>query len=195
MARRSDHTKEELLSITLDAAKNIVIEDGYRNLTARKLAEKIGYTPGTLYNMYGSMDGVILEINSITLDRLAHEILHSRPPPSNDIEVSLKGMAHAYLNFARKNQALWLMVFDHKMADGSESPLWLKEKIESLFTPLEEILKNSDSDKVTNKQKLIARTLWASVHGICYVEQSNKMPLISDEGADKMIDCLIENFT
>lgn len=191
MARRSDHTKEELQTIILETAKDIVMKDGYRTLTARKLASQIGYTPGTLYNMYGSMDGIILAINAQTLDHMAQTLKDSLKNSQKDITENLKIMAHAYLNFARDHQALWLMVFDHKMADGSESPLWLKEKIDSLFKPLEDILKNAHADQ--ERQRLIARTLWASVHGICYVEQSNKMPLISDQGAGAMIDCLIEN--
>ena len=45
MARRSDHTRDELRRMALDAARAIVEEDGLRGLSTRRLAKAIGYTP------------------------------------------------------------------------------------------------------------------------------------------------------
>ena len=47
MARRSDHSREELYDLALSAAREIAEAEGLRGLTARRIAEKIGYTPGS----------------------------------------------------------------------------------------------------------------------------------------------------
>ena len=70
MARRSDHSREELREMTLTAAENIVVEQGYEGLSARKVATAIGYTVGTLYLVFENLDDLILHINARTLDRL-----------------------------------------------------------------------------------------------------------------------------
>ena len=43
MARRTDHSREELYENALAAAQNIVETDGFRALTARNVADAIGY--------------------------------------------------------------------------------------------------------------------------------------------------------
>lgn len=45
MARRSDHSKEELKNLITQTAREIVQKDGFTALTARNLAQTIGYTP------------------------------------------------------------------------------------------------------------------------------------------------------
>ena len=52
MARRSDHSREELREMAITAAEQIVVEQGYEGLSARKVAAAIGYTVGTLYLVF-----------------------------------------------------------------------------------------------------------------------------------------------
>ncbi|MCZ6887392.1 MAG: TetR family transcriptional regulator [Gammaproteobacteria bacterium] len=48
MARRSDHTREELRALINDATSGLVGERGPEGVTARLIAERIGYAAGTL---------------------------------------------------------------------------------------------------------------------------------------------------
>ena len=45
MARRTDHTREELKDLIINAAWTIIETEGAPGLTARKLASAIGYAP------------------------------------------------------------------------------------------------------------------------------------------------------
>ena len=58
MARRSDHSRDELYELALVAARRIIEDGGYRALTARKVADHMGYSPGTLYNVFAGLDDV-----------------------------------------------------------------------------------------------------------------------------------------
>ena len=66
MARRSDHTKDELKDIILSASRKIIEKEGFQNLSARKIATAIKYAPGTLYNFCKNLDELILQINAQT---------------------------------------------------------------------------------------------------------------------------------
>ena len=52
MARRSDHTREEIREMALVATEQIVSVAGFSALSARKIAKKIGYTVGSLYLLF-----------------------------------------------------------------------------------------------------------------------------------------------
>ena len=49
MARRSDHSRDEIREMALNAAKTIVEREGAAALSTRKIANEIGYTAGSLY--------------------------------------------------------------------------------------------------------------------------------------------------
>jgi hypothetical protein len=141
------------------------------------------------------MDALCLIINGMTIDAL-NETLND--PVCNKVGDSpadnMKAMARQYLDFAAQNKERWMMLFAYKLPEGEDVPVWFQEKVAALFAPLERILTplyKSDAKAC----KLAARTLWASVHGICFVEQTGKMPIvIGSSSGEAMTSTLIDNF-
>jgi len=78
MARRKDHTREELKALILQSAWQIVEEQGLPQLTARNIGKAIGYVPGTIYNVFPSMEILQLHLNGITLQRLSDHLEKSK---------------------------------------------------------------------------------------------------------------------
>ena len=74
MARRSEHSLEELKALVLDAAETIVIDEGFSELKVRKIAMEIGYTVGSIYMVFANMADLIMHINARTLDALAAQL-------------------------------------------------------------------------------------------------------------------------
>lgn len=195
MARRNDHSKEELKNLILNTAIKIVQEEGFTKLTARKLAQNVGYTAGTLYHLFGSMDGIIFAINEQTLSQLSKILTDpAQYSQESDLTEHLKIMAKLYMKFANNNRHLWLMVFNHALPQGEKSPDWYRQQVESLFSPLEKMLSPLFSKKTREENILAARVLWLSVHGICYMEETEKTPLISENNANMMVNYLIDTF-
>ena len=52
MGRRSDHSRDELLGLALDVAEKVVAQEGIGALTARRISKEIGYSVGTIYNLF-----------------------------------------------------------------------------------------------------------------------------------------------
>ena len=63
MGRRNQHTREELRSIALQAAEELVVAHGLAGLSARKVVARIGYTVGSLYMVFRSLDDLIVQTN------------------------------------------------------------------------------------------------------------------------------------
>jgi len=118
MARRNQHSREELQALAVHAVRELVEEQGLAKLSVRKVAERIRYTPGMLYHVFANLDDLILHANAATLDALLAEV---ETVNTGSPQQALHHMASAYLALAREQTALWQMVFMHRMqaADGS----------------------------------------------------------------------------
>lgn len=196
MARRADHTREELNDLILKAAWKIIGKGGTEALTARGIAAEIGYAPGTIYNLFESMEALSLQINGRTLDELY--MVLSDPEltdSSKSITQNLKRMATAYNHFARDHHPYWLMLFNNKWNAGRPFAPWYHEKIDRLFEPVEKILQPLFAPKQDRQKKLAARALWASIHGLCILRETGKIPLVAGKEADEELSSyLIDNF-
>jgi AcrR family transcriptional regulator len=143
MARRKDHTREELKDLILKAAWDLIEKHGPPGLTARNIAKIIGYTPGTIYNVFKSMDDLIIHINGITLDKL-YSALNGPYLEKNNQPVTsrLKKMAKLYHAFAAEYKPHWYLLFTYLPPEDTPPPQWYHEKIQGLFKPLESILED-----------------------------------------------------
>ncbi|MEZ5919700.1 MAG: helix-turn-helix domain-containing protein [Alphaproteobacteria bacterium] len=139
MARRSDHTREELEKLITDTAEQIVSAEGFAALTARRIAKDIGYTLGTLYNIFGSMDGASIWLwNVRTMDKLLEALARSGRMIrlNTPLEERLHWRSGLYMDFAHENKALWLMLFEYALTGEVISPYGIMDKVQTLFAPL-----------------------------------------------------------
>lgn len=195
MARRSDHTREELRDLILSSASNIIEKEGFSALTARKIAADIGYTPGTLYNVFQSMDGLTLVLNGMTLEKLLPVLANSKEANKDKApEEIMKAMARAYRDFATTNRERWVIMFKHELSDKEEIPEWFRDKTALLFQPLESVLKDHFTFSSDKERQITARSLWAAIHGIYFLHETGKLPLLDgDDVCESMTDALIDN--
>lgn len=195
MARRSDHTRDQLKAVILDAAWKIVGEDGFEALTARRIALAVGYAPGTIYNIFASMDDLYLQINARTLDMLYDAL--SGPvcnDPGKTPVRNMKKMAEIYMVFAREYRPYWLMLFSHRMPEGRRLEDWYQEKIDRLFDPLGGLLKPLFPESQGRKRRMATRVLWSSVHGLCFLQETGKVHLVGGKMPTDMAHYLIDTF-
>ena len=196
MARRSDHTREELKALIIEESWKIIKKHGFEGLTARRIAKNIGYAPGTIYNLFSSMDDLYLQLNARTLDLLLAALSDSKcHDPKKSPIANMKAMAGHYMEFAREHRPYWLMLFNLKVTEDRADLDWYHEKVNRLFTPLEGLLEPYFTPEQGRKRKIAARVLWASVHGLCFLQETGKMSIVSNQNtAPDMADYLIDTF-
>ncbi len=190
MARRSDHSREELHEMALEAARDIVESEGLRGLSARRVARDMGYTIGTIYNLFDDFDDLILHMNGRTLDALHGTlvILHLDQEPRK----ALGDLAERYLQFTGGSPKLWNALFEHQLPDGRERPVWHEEKILRLLRIVEQALAPLFGPGEEEARLHTARVMWSSLHGICSLESSNNMAVT--ESAARMVETLLTCF-
>ncbi len=120
MGRRSVHSPEELRQLILDASQTIVERNGITGLSAREIARMIGYSPGTLYNIFENLDDVLLTLQVQLLGRIVDHL--KRVPLGPDGEKNIDALTHAYVDFALVNRRMWNLLFAHSVPPRARCP-------------------------------------------------------------------------
>jgi len=190
MGRRSDHTREELQYLAVKAAIELLDSEGAEGFSARKVAAKIGYTVGTLYNVFGSYDNMLLQVHARTLDEW-FAFLDSRLKRRGKAD-PLHVLAKGYVDFARAHQNRWFAMFEHVWKDGVV-PEWYNEKATRPLVATEAIiLPRVGNDR--RKARRAAHVLWAGIHGLCVLSLSRKLDLVESETLETLTHALIDNY-
>ena len=190
MARRSDHSRAELHVLALAAARKIAEQEGLRGLSARRIAREIGYTIGTIYNLFEDLDDLIVQMNGRTLDTLYEAC--AAAPTDGEPKADLHTLAGCYIGFIRNHPKLWNVLFEHHLPDGKALPDWHSEKILRLLAFIETALTPLFPPDREAERHHSARVLWSSLHGICSLESAGK--LIQTESVERLSDTLIETY-
>jgi AcrR family transcriptional regulator len=191
MGRRSDHSKEELYELALWAARGIIEADGARALTARNVADAMGYSPGTLYNLFENLDDLITHLNGRLIDDMADAL--AELPADEDPRDNLTRLLHRYLSFIGERANLWALLFEHTIP-GGRVPEWYQRKVEKVLAVLEGALAPAFAPGDADGPKRSARVLWASLHGIWSLGSSGKLDVLTSDTATDMAENLIATY-
>lgn len=193
MARRSDHSREEIRDMALEAAEQIILEEGHDGLTARKVASEIGYTVGTLYLVFENLDDLVMHINARTLDRL-HELMTDGDIQGLAPKDRLLRLGQIYIHFAYGDPHRWALVFEHRLADDRDMPDWYREKVMHVFAVVEDALKPLAPRRSKRDISQASCALWAGIHGICILGITQKLGSTGEKSVLKLAKSLILNY-
>lgn len=108
-------TKEEIRVDLIVKAREILKDKGFDFLTARKLSEYSGYSVGTIYNQFKSMDNLVMWENCLTLDEL-NEYL-KKAEMSSDAYANLNRLVEKFVDFVLENKNLWFTLYNFHFKD------------------------------------------------------------------------------
>lgn len=165
MGRRSDHNREDLEKLILAEGQKLMAEAGFARFSAREVAKRIGYSVGTISNVFGSVDGLVVAINSCTFtlwaDWLERELRDVTGP--GRITALVKG----YFDFARSNANLWAALYEHRLPPGLEMPERLARERSQLTSLIEREVAGVLPEEERAHASRLSHSLIATVHGHC----------------------------
>jgi len=193
MARRSDHTREELKELALKSAETLLNDKSASELSTRQIAAQMGYTVGTLYQIFKNLPDLLLHVNARTLKHLYEDcqklkIDHQSP------QDNILSYAKVYLEFAHTHPGLWELIFDNNVLTDEELPDWYLIQVNTLFSLIEVQLKKIQPTSTELEITKTSRVLWSSVHGICTLSINNNLFAESACSSQDLIQSLINNF-
>ena len=192
MAKRNDHTREQLIALTLNTVKDFLDENSYHELSLRKIANMIGYVPSTLVNVFGNYNLLLLHVVAQTLDELAQEATEV-VASSDDYKTALYQLAHCYHDFAQKHPHRWQLIFEHNM-NGETLPEWQAQRIDNMTGMLEQLLRVLGPERNEDEVLKASRVLWSGVHGITLLSVDDKFFAADPIDGKELIDNLLTNY-
>lgn len=192
MARRSAHTPEELRQKILDAAQAIIEHEGLMGLSAHEIARAIGYSPGTLYNIFENLDDVLLTLQTNMLQRVLTVLQNTAP--ADTAEESIKLYAKTYLAFALENKFMWNLLFTHNMPQNTKIPIGLIDNISKVSRFVQDAVARLMPSASTSDVEIAAKSLWAGVHGITAVAVTEKGPSLNPATAHIFVNHLVTTY-
>ncbi|GAK85039.1 homeodomain-like [Vibrio ponticus] len=192
MARRNDHTREQLVALTLNAVKEFLNESSHHELSLRKIAQMIGYVPSTLVNVFGNYNLLLLHAVAQTLDELASEAKNVVAKSSDSTE-ALYQLADCYHEFAQRNPYRWQLIFQHNM-NGDPLPEWQNARIDNMTGMLEGLLRKLAPARSDKEVLEASRVLWAGVHGITLLSVDDKFFAAEPIDGKELIKNLLSNY-
>ena len=165
MGRRSDHTREALTALFVDIGHRQLAERGLARFSARDVAKQAGYSVGSIYNVFGSYDGLILAINARTLGGWAAHLSGRLEAAGAGDRIS--ALVAGYFEFAVAQPLAWIAIFEHHMADGGPAPAWYQAVVAELMALVAGEIAAALPGAKPPAIEALARSLTATVHGHC----------------------------
>lgn len=192
MGRRSQHSPDELRELILGAARRVIVELGFQELSAREIARVIGYAPGTLYNMFDNLDEILLRVEARILEELDEAV--GRAMTGKKGAEAVRCFATTYVQFAYDNPQLWQLIQEHSPTDRGVAAEWYLERLYAPLARLEpelgRLIGSSDADDIAR----LARLIWSSIHGIIQVATTPKFGTLPLATTMSMIETLVTRY-
>nr|WP_137676598.1 TetR/AcrR family transcriptional regulator [Parerythrobacter lutipelagi] len=177
MGRRSDHTPGELRELLLATGHQLMGEVGYPRFSGREVAKRAGYSVGTIYNVFGSLDALLAAINTRTFTQWAAWLRQELETGGEDRIASL---VRGYFGFALARPLLWSAIYEHKVPEGeglSDADLEGRAALTGIVE--QEVAAVLPPDTALDVARF-ARSLIASVHGHCSYVVSGSFALLDE---------------
>jgi AcrR family transcriptional regulator len=162
---RRERAKENLRQEILDAARELFVAEGYASVSMRKIAEKIEYSPTTIYLYFKDKTDLLHQVCEQSFAELTRELTADERKWANPLEGLRHGMRE-YINFGLLHPSHYEIVFITPI----ESDKYEYEN--SMGKVAFEVLRGAVAECAaagllkSGNVELTSQTLWAGIHGV-----------------------------
>ncbi len=158
----------DLEQAVIEAASALLLSDGPEALSIRKIAAAAGVAPQSMYNRFGSKQGVIdtLFIKGFLLLDDALSIVHT-----GDAMADFVTCGQNYRRFALDNPALYAIMFSKAVPDYEPSDEGVKVASQSFLHLVDAVTFYQRHEEVMAGDPIeIAQGIWSLMHGTMSLE-------------------------
>ena len=188
---RREREKESLRQEILDAAREMFVSEGYENVSMRKIAERIEYSPTTIYLYFEDKAAIFESLCDETFAKLI-EKQEALAKKHRDPLIRLRECGRAYIHFGLEHPNHYRVAFmqPHSLGEqrsfeetmGYRAFSFLRANVEECVR--EKKFRRIDVD-------LASQAIWAATHGLTSLLITHgDFPWAERE---KLIDFMLQN--
>lgn len=170
--------------LIVDTARKVAEAEGWGAVTTRRLSTEIEYSQPVLYKHFSGMDQVADAVAIAGFAELAG-LTHAARTDAKTPTEALTRMAHAYLDFARDNAAVYDAMFTGRTAlhfAEEDTPPELVAAFNELRQAIAAIADDADT---------LTEVFWAALHGLVSLSRGGRL---RPDHERERVDTLIARF-
>ena len=187
---RRDRERQELRQAILRASRDIAAQEGWQSVSIRKVAERIEYSPPTIYEHFSSKEGLLLELMREGF-RLLMERVQAGSSSAAAPADRIRAVALAYWDFAWDYPELYQVMhglggvpfcFDAgaeagECAPSPSDPAQFSPEAKAVFQFTMDALKDLVGGGKQNceEREASVHILWATLHGLVALTMAGRI--------------------
>jgi len=109
---RQERDREAVRRAILDAARDLFVSEGYHNVSIRKIAERIEYSPAAIYGYFPSKDDIFFALAEEGFRLLGdHGATDKQAPPALDPLERVRAVFWRLYEFSREHPQYFALMF------------------------------------------------------------------------------------
>lgn len=196
IAERKERDRIEMRQRIIDAAIQMFLEEGYEKTSIRNIAEKIEYSPATIYLYYKDKDELLYDVQGQAFDKLYQTFRDEAT--AKDPFKRLGQIMLTYVRFGKKNPELYDLMFIIRapMNVVEEKELWTNGH--DCFGFLVECITECLEKKLIRFEDVMigALSVWSMAHGLVSLDLRCRFKVMDmdEESVMKAIDQSIHEY-
>lgn len=189
--------KLDLKQRIIEAARKVLLSEGYRNFSLRKIAREIDVSATSIYLHFENKDDLVHTLMEEAIERLntgLQKVAKKGDSPIDKLEV----LAYEYMRFALKYPREYQVIY---LTSSDEMTRYPKEKFRKARKGYEiviDVLQQGVEAGIIaeDKPRIAAYTFWAQLHGVMSVVLSKRLDtrINQQEFIDEAIEHIIDGY-
>ncbi len=189
---RKEREKQEMRKLIINAAMEMFITEGFDKTSIRNIADKIEYSPATIYLYYKDKDELLYEVQGQAFLELYNAFL--KDVTATDPLERLDQLLHSYVNFGFEHPDLYdLMFILRSPMKATEENGWpnCDEAYHYLTGTLETCI---DQLRYENAH-IAALSIWALGHGLVslFIRERIKVMHLPDDQVRNVVKATVDD--
>ncbi len=187
IVERKEKQKQDIKKMILDASMKLFVEEGFDNVTIRKIADLIEYSPTTVYLYFKDKDEIFFQLSQVGFEKML-ELNQNLTTIANPL-MRLYKMGENYIHFGMTNPEYYDVMFIQR------APMDCISKMEELewtagsiaIESLKGLLKDCMDKGLIQKApvEIVAMAIWGLVHGMVSLAIRDRLESISKKLIEK----------
>ncbi|WP_238882050.1 TetR/AcrR family transcriptional regulator [Clostridium sp. YIM B02551] len=170
ISERRENEKETIKNKIIDAAKEILVEEGFEKLSIRKIANKIEYSPGIIYHYFKDKGEIISVMVGEGYKRIL-ETISKVPLDRENPEKTLEEGLRLYIDLMLKSPEEFKIILMSNIEEVKDKVNILERGISKERKSLQGLCNLVNLGMETGNFKpmdveLTAQILWTATHGL-----------------------------
>jgi hypothetical protein len=163
------------------------------HFSLENLAHALNCSLGDVTASIGSVDSLVVEVNSRTLDRLLASVSNDAVQAASPQE-TVQSLCRVFLSFCQQHRPFVALLFHHPFDEHFARPPWYLDQVAACFKPMENALQKLAPSQGPSACAMAARAVWSQVFGVFYLLYNHRLDALGIESQGALVRFSIDTF-